>query len=508
MPPVTGPGRVFLEGPVIDLQGLHLGPLRAPLGRLLHAPRQVKQASEASIGGASRAGGARGGDVAEVNRAQRAAVVAAYFVAFWVALPAGLWWAGRALDRAAGWDRQVVWWGLVPLAAGAPLLAWAVHQLRHEGGGLPIGALPPPHLASRGPYAWVRHPIYEGFVLTLLGAALLIGSPGFAGVVLPAFAAAVAAYAWVEERLLLRRFGAAYRAYRRWAGMALPRLPRLLWALGRAGLIPVRAEGREHLPASGPGDPGGQPHLLPGPHLPDRRPGPADPLPHHRRGVPSPPRPLVHGPHGAICVRRYRPDPLAAAAVIDALAAGEVVGFFPERERSVTGAYQGPTPLWPPSPPASACRWCRWASTAATSLAPAGPIPCAAARCWSVSARRWTSPAAIRRRPSTPPSGACSTTIPSLSTWTGCPGIAWAGCSGNAPPVARRTAGVPPTWPAPAAAAAWRPAPDGLLDGPGGPTTLGALALTQRAGPRLPIEVEATAERERSIWGPRSPSSH
>jgi hypothetical protein len=53
VPPVTGPGRVLLEGPVIDLQGLHLGPLRAPLGHLLHAPSQVKQASEASIGGVS-----------------------------------------------------------------------------------------------------------------------------------------------------------------------------------------------------------------------------------------------------------------------------------------------------------------------------------------------------------------------------------------------------------------------------------------------------------------------
>ena len=69
-------------------------------------------------------------------------------------------------------------------------------------------------------------PIYEGFVLTLLGAALLIGSPGFAGVVLPAFTAAVVAYAWVEERLLLRRFGPAYRAYRRWTGSGPPPPPR------------------------------------------------------------------------------------------------------------------------------------------------------------------------------------------------------------------------------------------------------------------------------------------
>ncbi len=50
-PPVSGPGRVFLQGPVIDLEGLRLGPLRTPLGRLLHAPLQVKQASAASLGG-------------------------------------------------------------------------------------------------------------------------------------------------------------------------------------------------------------------------------------------------------------------------------------------------------------------------------------------------------------------------------------------------------------------------------------------------------------------------
>ena len=53
VPPVTGPGRVLLEGPVMDLQSLHLGRLRAPLAHLRHAPRQVKQTSEASIDGAS-----------------------------------------------------------------------------------------------------------------------------------------------------------------------------------------------------------------------------------------------------------------------------------------------------------------------------------------------------------------------------------------------------------------------------------------------------------------------
>jgi len=40
-------------------------------------------------------------------------------------------------------------------------------------------------------------------------------------------------------------------------------------------------------------------------------------------------------------VRRFRPDPSAARRLIDLLAAGEVVGLFNERERSVLGAYLG-----------------------------------------------------------------------------------------------------------------------------------------------------------------------
>jgi 1-acyl-sn-glycerol-3-phosphate acyltransferase len=443
--------------------------------------------------------------MAEVNRAQRAAVVAAYFVAFWMALPAGLWWAGWAVDGAAGWDRQVEWWGLLPLAVGAPLLARAVAQLWREGGGLPIGALPPPHLARRGTYAWVRHPIYEGFVLTLLGAALLIGSPGFAGVVLPAFTAAVVAYAWVEERLLLRRFGPAYRAYRSWTGAVLPRLPAVLRAVGRAGLIPVRAEGREHLPASGPVilvanhtcylDPA---FLIAAQDRPIRFPTTAEVF---RR----PATRWFMGRMRTICVRRYRPDPVAAAAVLEALAAGEVVGFFPERERSVTGAYQGADP--------------GVAAVAARLGAPVVPVGINGGYQFGP---RWAD--TLRRRPVLVRFG---------------PAIDFAGRDPAATvdagiralldhdPQPLDLGGLPRDrldrvlWQCPACrhedgwrpadlacsrcGAAWRPAPGGLLDGPGGPTTLGELALTQRAGPWPPVEVEATGERERSVWGPPQP---
>jgi len=443
--------------------------------------------------------------VAALSRVSRAAVTMAYIAVFWVGLPAGLWWAGTAVDRAAGWDQEVMWWGLLPAALGTPLLAWAIYQLWREGGGLPIGALPPPHLACRGPYAWVRHPIYEGFVLALLGVALLRGSPGMAGVVVPAFAALTLAYAWGEERLLLRRFGPAYRAYRRWAGLVLPRLSRLLWAAGRAGLIPVRAEGREHVPASGPVilvanhtcylDPA---FLIAAQDRPIRFPTTAEVFR----------RPLGRwfmGRMGTICVRRYRSDPTAAAAVVDALAAGEVVGFFPERERSVTGSYQGADP-----------------TVAAIAARLGAPVVPAGINGGYQFGPRWAE--TLRRRPVLvrfgPPvdftgreaAEAIDAAIralldhdPQPLDLTGLPRHHLGRLLWQCPACRAADGWRPADLACDRCGAAWEPGPGGFLDGPGGPTTLGALALTQREGPWPPVELPATAECEPSMWGPPRP---
>jgi len=69
-------------------------------------------------------------------------------------------------------------------------------------------------LVRTGPYAIVRHPIYSGLLLAMLGTALV---PGEAG----AFLAVVLAFAgWhakcrLEEHFLLAQFGEAYLGYRR-----------------------------------------------------------------------------------------------------------------------------------------------------------------------------------------------------------------------------------------------------------------------------------------------------
>jgi protein-S-isoprenylcysteine O-methyltransferase Ste14 len=69
------------------------------------------------------------------------------------------------------------------------------------------------HLIRSGPYALVRHPIYAGVLLAMLGTALAVGEArGLVAVVL-------ALIAWVrksriEEEWLLRHFGEEYTRYR------------------------------------------------------------------------------------------------------------------------------------------------------------------------------------------------------------------------------------------------------------------------------------------------------
>jgi len=84
----------------------------------------------------------------------------------------------------------------------------------------------PEHLVTDGPYAYVRHPFYTSFLLTLAAAALAV--PHWLTFV--AFVYGVhrlnATARIEEERFLASAFGGRYEAYRRRTGRFVPRVGR------------------------------------------------------------------------------------------------------------------------------------------------------------------------------------------------------------------------------------------------------------------------------------------
>ena len=110
--------------------------------------------------------------------------------------------------------------GLVFATAGGALALWCILTFARLGRGTPFPLDPPRRLVIRGPYRFVRNPMYIGAGMALAGAALFRGSWalfGYAGAFLLATHFLILAY---EEPTLRRSFGQEYEVYcsrvRRW----------------------------------------------------------------------------------------------------------------------------------------------------------------------------------------------------------------------------------------------------------------------------------------------------
>jgi len=126
--------------------------------------------------------------------------------------------------------------GLRPPLGAPALLGGAVIVLAHlavlllvvdfvrVGRGTQFPLDPPRELVLRGPYRWIRNPMYLLYTCIVLGEAILYRSPAllaYAG----AFWLLTHLYVvGVEEKALKRRFGESYVDYCRRAGRWLPRL--------------------------------------------------------------------------------------------------------------------------------------------------------------------------------------------------------------------------------------------------------------------------------------------
>jgi protein-S-isoprenylcysteine O-methyltransferase Ste14 len=137
------------------------------------------------------------------------------------------------------WTVARVTGGLLICAGSVPLVQSFIDFIR--AGGTPVPVASPPRLVVTGFYRYVRNPIYDGFLVVLLGQVLLFGSLGLLKYTAIAWCVGVAAVRCYEEPTLGRKFGAEYQEYRRAVPAWVPRLHP--WALPESpsgqGYVPM-----------------------------------------------------------------------------------------------------------------------------------------------------------------------------------------------------------------------------------------------------------------------------
>lgn len=142
-------------------------------------------------------------------------------LAFWLLFEG--WWHGGWLDyRVVPHVFQVWTMGLALTAVGVGISIWARLSLGSNWSGM-VTLKEDHQLVGTGLYRWIRHPIYTGILLAMVGTAMIAGN-------LRACLAVVLALATLyfkarrEERFLREEFGTRFEEHSRRTGMFLPRL--------------------------------------------------------------------------------------------------------------------------------------------------------------------------------------------------------------------------------------------------------------------------------------------
>jgi isoprenylcysteine carboxyl methyltransferase (ICMT) family protein YpbQ len=112
---------------------------------------------------------------------------------------------------------QAVGFGLFVL--GLALAIWARLFLGRNWG-TPMSEKVDAALVTTGPYRYIRHPIYSGIILAMVGSALAVTFYWFAAVVV--LGGYFVYSATVEERTMGRLFPATYPAYKKSTHMLIP----------------------------------------------------------------------------------------------------------------------------------------------------------------------------------------------------------------------------------------------------------------------------------------------
>ena len=115
------------------------------------------------------------------------------------------------------------WAGLGVALAAFALLEWSQSAFG-QNWSIRVQLLKEHELVVRGPYRWVRHPMYTAGLLTNVSVLLLSGNWLVGGSWLLMHGWQFAGRIPLEERLMVQQFGDTYRQYMRTTGRLLPRI--------------------------------------------------------------------------------------------------------------------------------------------------------------------------------------------------------------------------------------------------------------------------------------------
>lgn len=145
--------------------------------------------------------------------------VAAFYLMFHNNVEAFAGWLRIPLFPANLWLQSL---GIALTVAGLGFAVWARAYLGTNWSGavtVKVGH----ELVRTGPYRWVRHPIYSGMIMAMLGTALDRQQlRGLVAVVL--LYAGFVIKSRIEERAMVSVFGAEYEEYKRSTGAIIPKL--------------------------------------------------------------------------------------------------------------------------------------------------------------------------------------------------------------------------------------------------------------------------------------------
>jgi protein-S-isoprenylcysteine O-methyltransferase Ste14 len=154
----------------------------------------------------------------QAHAAKRWMIVSIYC---WTALE---WWVLLAWPPATA---ALQWAGVVLLIASLVVFLWSINTLRHVRPSLAFVEGAPVAMVMKGPYAYVRHPIYTSYLMAWLAAALATGQWWLLGAAIWMGYFYWKAALYEEEAFAMSAFSREYDAYRRRSGMLLPRLIRV-----------------------------------------------------------------------------------------------------------------------------------------------------------------------------------------------------------------------------------------------------------------------------------------